>query len=75
MHVNERYVEEHARVVLEKGIDFTESDLIHFFDSFVIGEDKLNKIAKSIGYDSCIRCNKLQRVTQQYVNAEFVRLL
>ena len=76
MHLNDRYKEEHMKVVLEKGIDFKESDCTQFFDStFEIKKEKLSRIAKSIGYDECVRCSKLTRITQQFVNAEFVRYL
>lgn len=76
MQVNERYKTEVIRVVLENGIDFKPSDCKKFFsDNFEIKEEKLNAIAKSIGFDECDRCSKLTRITQQFVNAEFVRYL
>lgn len=76
MHLNERYREEHMKVVLENGIDFKESDCKQFFDNtFEIKEEKLSRIAKSIGFDECVRCSKLKSITQEYVNAEFIRYL
>ena len=55
MYLNERYREEHMKVVLENGIDFKESDCKQFFDNtFEIKEEKLSRIAKSIGFDECV---------------------
>ena len=77
MYLNSKYREEHIVVVLENGIDFKASDCMPHMKcgTFVIKEDKLNSIAKAIGFDSCVRSNQLQNITQEYVNAEFVRLL
>ena len=76
MLVNEKFRSETLKVVLESGVDFNPKDCQRFFDeTFEIKEDKLHKIAKAIGFDECVRCSKLTRITQQFVNAEFIRYL
>lgn len=84
MQVNERYKTETLKVVLENGIDFKPGDCMRFPEEtkiifgnalFEISTQKLEQIARSIGFDECARCSKLTRITQQFVNAEFVRYL
>lgn len=76
MQVNENFKSETLKVVLENGIDFHANDCKTFFsNTFEIKEEKLHKIAKSIGFDECVRCSKLTRITQQFVNAEFIKYL
>ena len=60
------------KTVLEKGIDFTDSDLIRQYNALIISDSRLKAIAKEHGYDYCSRCNQIVNVTNQFVNAEFV---
>lgn len=60
------------KTVLEKDIDFTDSDLIRQYNALIISDSRLKAIAKEHGYDYCSRCNQIVNVTNQFVNAEFV---
>lgn len=60
------------KTVLEKGIDFTDSDLIRQYNALTISDSRLKAIAKEHGYDYCSRCNQIVNVTNQFVNAEFI---
>ena len=61
------------KTVLEKGIDFTDSDLIRQCNAFTISDSRLKAIAKEHGYDYCSRCNQMINVSNQFVNAEFIK--
>lgn len=60
------------KTVLEKDIDFTDSDLIRQYNALIISDSRLKAIAKEHGYDYCSKCNQIVNVTNQFVNAEFV---
>ena len=77
MKIISKYTIEHVVVKLQKGIDYTEKDFEQ--DAWVslfpyrLKEEKLNQLAKSIGYDECVRCNKIKSVNDNGVNVVFVR--
>ena len=68
---------EHATVKLHKNIDYFEKDIeqdlwINIFP-YTLRQEKLNQLAKSIGYEKCVRCNKFRSINDTHVNAVFVR--
>ena len=75
MKIIERF--EHTTVKLHKDIDYTEKDFekdpwVSIFP-YRINQEKLNQLAKSIGYEECIHCNKLHSVNDTHVNVVFKR--
>lgn len=60
------------KTVLEKDIDFTDSDLIRQYNALIISDSRLKAIAKEHGYDYCSRCNQIVNVSNRFVNAEFI---